>query len=113
MGILEKYLLPKDNILRKKIEIDNTLYEKVEELAKNKYDASVNKIVNIAIIGLIEKENVKLYKKPENEISVAHSFLIRESSYQKLEEMREKYGISLYRLVNIAVKNALDEEKGG
>ena len=57
MGILEKYLLPKDNILRKKIEIDNTLYEKVEELAKNKYDASVNKIVNIAIIGLIEKEN--------------------------------------------------------
>ena len=110
MGILDKYLLPKDNILRKKIEIDNTLYEKIEELSKKKYDASVNKIVNIAIIGLIENEEVKVYKKPENEISVAHSFLIRESSYIKLEEMREKYGISLYRLVNIAIKNALDEE---
>ena len=110
MGILDKFLLPKDNILRKKIEIDNTLYEKIEELSKKKYDASVNKIVNIAIIGLIENEEVKVYKKPENEISVAHSFLIRESSYIKLEEMREKYGISLYRLVNIAIKNALDEE---
>ena len=110
MGILDKYLLPKDNILRKKIEIDNTLYEKIEELSKKKYDASVNKIVNIAIIGLIENEEVKVYKKPENEISVAHSFLIRESSYIKLEEMREKYGISLYRLVNIAIKNALDEK---
>lgn len=109
MGVLDKYLLKKDNILRKKIDIDNSLYNKIEELSTQKYNASVNKIVNIAIIGLIESEDIRIYKKPDNEISVAHSFLIRETSYKKLEELREKYGISLYRLVNIAIKNALDE----
>ena len=110
MGILDRYLLKRDNILRKKIEIDNTLYEKVVELSKI-YDASANKIINIAILGLIESENVKLYKKPDNEISVSHSLLIREGFYKKLEEFREKYGISIYRLVNIAIKNVIDEEK--
>ena len=109
MGILDRYLLKRDNILRKKVEIDNTLYEEVVELSKI-YDASANKIINIAILGLIESENVKLYKKPDNEISVPHSLLIREELYKKLEKFREKYGISIYRLVNIAIKNVIDEE---
>ena len=52
-----------------------------------------------------------MYKKPDNEISVPHSLLIREEFYKKLEEFREKYGISIYRLVNIAIKNVVDEEK--
>ena len=52
-----------------------------------------------------------MYKKPDNEISVPHSLLIREELYKKLEELREKYGISIYRLVNIAIKNVVDEEK--
>ena len=109
MGILDKYLLKRDNILRKKIEIDNTLYEEIVELTKV-YDASANKIINVAILGLIQSENIKLYKKPDNEISVPHSLLIREEYYKKLEEFREKYGISIYRLVNIAIKNVIDEE---
>lgn len=109
MGILDKYLLKRDNILRKKIEIDNTLYEEIVELTKE-YDASANKIINVAILGLIQSENIKLYKKPDNEISVPHSLLIREEYYKKLEEFREKYGISIYRLVNIAIKNVIDEE---
>ena len=86
------------------------IHEKVVELSKV-YDASANKIINIAILGLIESENIKLYKKPDNEISVSHSLLIREGFYKKLEEFREKYGISIYRLVNIAIKNVIDEEK--
>lgn len=110
MGILDKYLQKRDTILRKKIEIDNTLYEDIVKLSKI-YDASANKIINIAILGLIQSENVKLYKKPDNEISVSHSLLIREEYYKKLEEFREKYGISIYRLVNIAIKNVVDEEK--
>ena len=86
MGILDRYLLKRDNILRKKVEIDNTLYEEVVELSKI-YDASANKIINIAILGLIESENVKLYKKPDNEISVPHSLLIREELYKKLDQV--------------------------
>lgn len=108
MEILDKYLLRKEKTLAKKIEIDNSLYEELEKIANKKYDASINKIVNIAILELIETENVKIYKRKDNEISESHSFLIRESSYKKLEELRNIYGISIFKLVNIAIYNALN-----
>lgn len=106
MSVFSKYLLKKDNLLRRRIEIDNTLYEKLVELT-DVYDASVNKLVNIAIIDMIEKENVKVYERPDNEIVEAHNFAIRESSYNKLEELKNKYGLSIYKLTNIAIYNAL------
>lgn len=107
LEILDKYLLTKEKTISKKINIDNSLYEKLEEIANIKYDASINKIVNVAILELIKTENINIYVKKENEISEPHSFLIRESSYIKLEKLREKYGISICRLVNIAINNAL------
>ena len=100
MSIFDNYLLPKDNGIRRRIEIDNTSYNGLNELTE-KYDASVNKMVNIAIIELIKTENVKIYERPNN-------FLIRESSYKQLERLREKYGLSIYKLVNIAIYNALN-----
>lgn len=108
MKILDKYLLKKEKVIPKKIEIENSIYEQLEKIANKEYDASINKIVNIAIIELIKTQDVKIYEKIPNEISEAHSFLIRESSYIKLEEMRAKYGISIFKLVNIAIKNALN-----
>lgn len=107
MSVFDKYLLKKDNLLKRRIEIDNTLYEKLVELT-DVYDASVNKLVNIAIIDMIEKENVKVYERPDNEIIEAHNFAIRETSYNKLEELKNKYGLSIYKLTNIAIYNALN-----
>lgn len=108
MKILDKYLLKKENTIAKKINIDNSLYEKLGEIANKTYDASINKIVNVAILELIRTEDINIYKKQENEISEPHSFLIRESSYMMLEKLREKYGVSICRLVNIAINNALN-----
>ena len=93
--------------MRRRIEIDNSLYEQLVKLA-DVYDASINKLVNIAIIELIKTENVNVYEKPNNEISEAHNFAIRESSYNKLEELKNKYGLSIYKLTNIAIYNALN-----
>lgn len=107
MNVFDKYLLPKDNGLRRRFEIDVSLYNRLVELTK-KYDASVNKLVNLAIIQLIEDENVNVYEKTPNEITEGHNFLIRETSYRKLEELRDKYGLSIYKLVNIAIYNALN-----
>ena len=109
MSVFDKYLLPKDNGLRRRFEIDVSLYNRLVELTK-KYDASVNKLVNLAIIQLIEDENVNVYEKAPNEITEGHNFLIRETSYRKLEELRDKYGLSIYKLVNIAIYNALNSE---
>ena len=57
---------------------------------------------------MIKTENVNVYEKPNNEISEAHNFAIRESSYNKLEELKNKYGLSIYKLTNIAIYNALN-----
>lgn len=50
-----------------------------------------------------------IYKKENNDINVARSVIIRESMYKKLEDMREKYGISISKLINIAIRNGLEK----
>ena len=107
MNVFDKYLLKKDNLVRRRIEIDNSLYEQLNKLVKE-YDASVNKMVNIAIIELINSGNIVIYERPENEIVEAHNFAIRETEYLKLEKMKNKYGLSIYKLINIAIYNALN-----
>lgn len=107
MDIFDKYLLKKDNLLKRRFEIDSTLYEKLSKLTEV-YDASINKMVNIAIIEMIETENVKIYERPNSEIAESHNFAIRESSYEKLDSLKNKYGLSLHKLINIAIYNALN-----
>lgn len=107
MGMFDKYLFKKDRLIKRRIEIDSTLYKKLVELS-NEYDASINKLVNIAIIEMIKTENVKVYEKPENEIVEAHNFAIRETSYNEMEKLKNKYGLSIYKLTNIAIYNALN-----
>lgn len=107
VSIFDKYLFKKDRLIKRRIEIDSTLYEKLVELS-NEYDASINKLVNIAIIEMIKTENVKVYEKPENEIVEAHNFAIRETSYNEMEKLKNKYGLSIYKLTNIAIYNAVN-----
>ncbi len=60
------------------------------------------------------EDKVTIYKKEKNEIDVARSIIIRESVYKKLEEMREKYGISISKILNIAIREGIkkyDEKK--
>ena len=106
MSVFDKYALKKEKTFHKRMEIDITLYEGLSELANNVYDASVNKLVNFAIIELIENENIKIYERPKNEFTEQYNFLIRESSYYALEKLKSKYGLSIYKLVNIAIYNA-------
>lgn len=106
MSVFDKYLLKKDKLIKRRIEIDNSLYEQLSELV-DIYDTSINKLVNISIIELINTEKVEIYERPNNEIVEAHNFAIRESSYLKLEQLKSKYGLSIYKLINIAIYNSL------
>ncbi len=110
MNIFDNYFLKKDKLLKRRIEIDNSLYEKLMELTEV-YDTSINKMVNVAIIELIKSGNVNIYEKNENEIVESHNFAIRESSYKELEKLKDKYGVSIYKLVNIAIYNVLNSNK--
>ena len=109
MSLFDKYLLKKDNLLKRRIEIYVDLYEELQELTKI-YDASTNDLVNISILEMVKNKNISLYE-PHSNLREYHSFSIRESLYRQLEEIKRKYKLSITQLVNIAINNALELEK--
>ena len=114
MSVLDRFW-PKDKLVQKTIEIKSGLYDEIEFLCENVYDTSVSKIINACIDELIETEDVKLYPKEANELFTKHSIILRKSSLNNLEKLKDKYGISVYKLIHIAIKNVLlqyHEEKG-
>lgn len=108
MGAFDRFY-KKEKLLRKTIEIDNSLYEQLKQLSENEISASVNQLINACIEELIKKENIKMYIKSKNEISIKHSLLIRESFVEELDKLKDKYDISIYKLVNMSISNALEE----
>ena len=108
MGTFDRFW-KRDKLLKKTIDIDNTLYEKLNELSKTVYHTSTNQLINACIEELLNTRNIKRYEKPDGEITDQRSLLIRKSLFDGLEQLREKYNLSIYKLVNIAIKNAIDE----
>jgi len=106
MSALDILFFKREKKYRRNYEIDDKLYSELEPLSRV-YEASVNDLINASIYLLIKSEDVTIYKKSRNEISVTHTLLIRESNIAGLEHLKERYGISIYRLVNIAIKNML------
>ena len=105
--VFDKYFYKRDNILKRRIEIDASLYEQLKELSEI-YEASINKLVNVAIMEMIENNNVNLYDRSEKEIAESHNFNIRETAYKGLEKLSDKHNLSIYKLVNIAIYNAVN-----
>ena len=101
----------KEKLVKKSVEIEGNLYDKLKEIANEELDASVNKIIYACIDDFEIAEKVVIYRKRKDEINVAKSIIIRESIYKKLEDMREKYGISISKLVNIAIRTGLESYK--
>ena len=106
----------KEDLIRKTIEIDSDVYEKLQYLSENKYDMSANKLINVAILYLIEHENIL---KNDNYLSKKglfekHTLLIRKSICVGLDNLKDKYNIPIYKLVDIALKNAINniDKKG-
>ena len=107
MGVFDRFWR-RDELVKKSIAIDGALYEKLDKLSKNDYQTSKNQLINACIEELIRTENVKLYqiqKKPAEQ----HSLLIRRSLFEGLEDLRDKYDLSIYKLLNIAISNAIEE----
>lgn len=74
----------------------------------NILDASVNKLVNACIEELILTQKVELYKSKRGDY-ISRSFSIRASFIEKLYDLKKKYRISIYMLVNIAIKNSIED----
>ena len=108
MSYLDSWHNKREKKLRRNYEIDSSLYESLEELTLI-YQATVADLINTAIEYLIKTENVLLYEKPKNEITTIHTINIRESNIAGMDKLKDKYGISIYKLVNIAIRNLLDD----
>ena len=101
----------KEKWVKKSAEIEGNLYDILKEISSKELDASINKIIDACIEDFQIGETVIIYRKEKNEINVARSIIIRESIYKKLEDMREKYGISISKLVNVAIRTGLEKYK--
>lgn len=108
MGAFDRFW-KREPLLKKTIEIEDNLYTKLNELSVNVYQTSTNQLINACIEEFLKNKNFQIYEKEKGKNPVQHSLLIRESLFDGLEEMREKYNLSIYKLVNMAIKNALDE----
>jgi hypothetical protein len=102
-------LYRKEKLISRTLDIDEELYYKLEFLSNERYDASISKLVNISIEELVRTENVQIYKRKNNSY-VSRSFLLRESVLDGLYELKSKYRIPIYLLVNIAIRNVLIDE---
>ena len=100
----------KENLINRSLDIDEELYYELEYLSKNVYEASISKLVNASIERIIEDEKNQVYER-KNKSYVSRSFLIRESLIEGLYVLKKKYRVSICLLVNVAIRNALLEEK--
>ena len=74
------------------------------------YRAKVPDFINDSVENLIKTENIEVYDRDKNELSMKYTVLMRESILQGLDDLSERYGISLSKLVNIAIRNILNEK---
>lgn len=109
MSIFEIYP-PREELISRTYEVDISLYEKLEKLSIEKYDASINKLINTCLEYLMNNKKLDLYKRSKNEITVPRSFLIRKSLYHGMIKLKNEYNISLNKIINIALYNALVDE---
>ena len=103
-------LYRKEKLISRTLDIDEELYYKLEFLSKERYDASISKLVNISVEELIKTEDIQIYKRKNNSY-ISRSFLLRESLLEGLYELKIRYRVPIYLLVNIAIRNVLIEEE--
>lgn len=75
----------KDVIVQETFEIESGLYDRLEFLSENIYDASISTLVNACIDDLVETEDVKLYPKDGKELYVKSSLLSRRYSLDNIK----------------------------
>ena len=94
--------------IQKTIDIEDSLYNRLIELTKNKYDATISEIINICIENYIIKDNPSFYLKPTFETVTYRTIILRKNNIEALETIRANTGISFTRLLNASIKDFLD-----
>lgn len=103
-------LYKKENYkIQKIINLEDKLYTRLKEIIEKEYDATISDIVNICIEDFVTKDNINYYAKPDGEIVIYRSIMVRKENIKKLNDINKNTGISVTRLINMAIKEFLDE----
>ncbi len=109
MSAIDRLYSINNKTVKKSINIDDSLYKRLMRYTKKNYDATISDMINVCIEDLLSTGNVKYYAKPEDEITIYRSVMIRKENVEALNKITQETGISLTRLVNIAMKEFLDK----
>lgn len=102
-------LYKKDNYtIQKSVNLEDKLYTELKEIVDVEYDATISDIVNICVEDLLESGKVEYCAKPENEITIYRSIMLRKDNVEGLKGINKRTGISVTRLINIAMKEFLE-----
>ena len=101
---------PRERWINRNIEIEDSLYNELKRISETELDTSINKLIDACVENLkIENDTVIYYKKPKGEITIARSIRLRESMWNKLDNLKRDYDISLYKLINMSIKYTLED----
>ena len=101
---------PTEKWINRNVEIEDSLYSELKRISEKELDASINKLIDACVENFkIEDDRIVYYKKPKDEITIARSIRLRESMWNKLDEYKRDYDISLYKLINMSIKYTLDD----
>ena len=109
MSAIDRLYSLNNKTVKKSINIDDSLYKRLMRYTKKNYDATISDMINVCIEDLLSTGSVKYYAKPEDEITIYRSVMIRKENAEALNKITQETGISLTRLVNIAMKEFLDK----
>ena len=109
MSAIDRLYSINNKTVKKSINIDDSLYKRLMRYTKKNYDATISDMINDCIEDLLSTGSVKYYAKPEDEITIYRSVMIRKENAEALNKITQETGISLTRLVNIAMKEFLDK----
>ena len=100
---------PKEKWINRNIEIEESLYSELKKISEKDLDASINKLIDACVENFtVENNQIIFYKKPKNEITIARSIRLRESMWNKLDNLKQEYDVSLYKLINMCIKYTLE-----
>lgn len=108
MSAIDRLYKKNNSTVQKSINLEDKLYTNLKQIVEKEYDATISDVINACIEDLISSGNVKYYAKPEGEITIYRSIMIRKENVKALNKITKETGISLTRLVNIAMKEFLD-----
>ncbi|MCI8272693.1 MAG: hypothetical protein HFJ55_01245 [Clostridia bacterium] len=99
-------LWKKDELEQRTVQIEDELYEQLVNLSENEFDASVSKIINACIYEFADKEEIRM---SEIKNLSKHSVIFRKSSIEKLIELKSKFSIPQYIILNLAIKEGIEK----